>query len=48
LKVDDVKSEHHKEGECKIWIRIAKERGIDIGGLLNDEYGQLKETFITE
>ena len=30
LKVAEVKSEEHREMECKIWLRIARERNIDV------------------
>lgn len=30
LKVVEVKTEEHREVECKIWLRIAKEKGIDV------------------
>jgi peptide subunit release factor RF-3 len=43
LKVVEVKSEEHREHECKIWLRIAKERGIDVTTLVGEEYKPLKE-----
>ncbi len=34
--------------ECKIWLRIARERGIDVPNLLGEEYKLLKEEVIEE
>ena len=28
--------------QCKIWLRIAKKRGIDVQKLIGDEYKQVK------
>ena len=30
LRVVEIKTDDHREGENKIWLRIAKEKGIDI------------------
>mmetsp|Transcript_30767 Transcript_30767/g.30257 ORF Transcript_30767/g.30257 Transcript_30767/m.30257 type:complete len:114 (+) Transcript_30767:1351-1692(+) len=43
LKIQNVKSQDHRMGECKIWMRIARERGIKIENLLGDDYNLLKE-----
>lgn len=43
LKVIEIKSEEHHEGELRIWQRIAKEKGIDVGNVIGEEYKPLKD-----
>ena len=43
LKVVEIKTEEHREHECKIWLRIAREKGIDISSVIGEEYKPLKD-----
>ena len=43
MKVQEIKSEEHREMECKIWLRIAKEKNIDVSQVIGEEYKPLKE-----
>lgn len=43
LKVVEIKSGDHVAKENKIMLRIAREKGIDIGRLIGDEYQPLKD-----
>lgn len=42
LKVMELRTPDHVEGENKILLRIAREKGIDITKLVGDEYKPLK------
>lgn len=42
LRVQEIRSKDHIEGENKILLRIAREKGIDISKLIGDEYKPLK------
>lgn len=42
LRVQEIKSKDHIEGENKLLLRIAREKGIDINKLIGDEYKPLK------
>ena len=48
LKVEETKSEEHRQVESKIWMRIAQKRGVDVSKLVGDEYKDLKDIFIEE
>jgi hypothetical protein len=43
LRVVEIKTEEHKEMESKIWLRIAKEKGIDVSHVVGEEYKPLKD-----
>ncbi len=43
LKVVEVKTAEHIEVENRIFLRIAREKGIDVARLVGDEYQPLKE-----
>jgi hypothetical protein len=43
LKIQDIKSDEHKQVQCKIWLRIAKERGIIVENIIGEEYKGVKE-----
>ena len=42
-KVEEIKTAEHREVETRIWMRIAKERKVDIPNLIGEEYKELKD-----
>jgi len=42
LRVEDVRTDDHKDGQTAIWLRIIKERGIDFEALVNEDYNDAK------
>lgn len=39
----DIRTEEHSEMECKIWLRIVKEKGIDVSQVIAESYKPLKD-----
>ena len=42
LKVQEIKTEDHLQTESRIWLRIARAKGIDVTQVIGEEYKPLK------